>query len=75
MQAINAATTSDNPAQKVWKKRPRRPIGRPQCGQRFTDDLISPRQLGQQATSDGIPGAASALASLIRDQANGTNRF
>jgi hypothetical protein len=75
MQAINAATTSDNPAQKAWKKKPRRPIGRPQCGQRFTDDQISPRQAGQQAASDGITGVALALASLIRDQANGTNRF
>jgi len=75
MQAINASTTSDKPAQKVQKKRPRRPIGRPQCGQRFTDDLISPRQAGHWIVSAVVSGAAGELPLFIRDQANGANRF
>ncbi|MGA3144549.1 MAG: hypothetical protein ABSF10_16230 [Verrucomicrobiota bacterium] len=75
MQAINAATTSDKPAQKVQKKKPRRPIGRPQCGQRFPGDPIFPRQAGHWIVSLVFSGAAGELPLFIRDQANGANRF
>jgi hypothetical protein len=53
----------------------RRPIGRPQCGQRFTGDPISPRQAGHWIVSAVFSGAAGELPLFIRDQANGANRF